>query len=316
MAQRSLRGSIKPYLLAALCTAFAFVLRLGLDPIWKDRLPYVSFFIGFFVVAQFAAVWPCLFAMIGGFLLGDWFFVTPRHSLLIHDQVNQINAAFYFVFCSAVLFFSLRMRRALAAERAAGSTLGQLAAIVESSDDAIIRKSLTGKIVSWNSGAEKLYGYTETEMLGQSTELLLASEGGKELAPLLERVGRGEQISHFETTQRRKGGDLVEVSVTISPVRNGNGQIIAASTITRDIGQRKRAERERERLLSELQTALSEVKTLSGFFPICAHCKKIRDDKGYWNQIEVYVRDHSNASFTHGICPECARRNFDLLKSE
>jgi PAS domain-containing protein len=75
-----------------------------------------------------------------------------------------------------------------------------------------------------------------------------------------------------------------------------------------DITERKRAEEERERLIKDLQEALSRVKLLSGMLPICSSCKKIRDDKGYWNQVEVYVRDHSEAEFTHGICPECFKR--------
>jgi len=72
--------------------------------------------------------------------------------------------------------------------------------------------------------------------------------------------------------------------------------------------ERKRAEEERKRLILELQEALVQVKTLSGLLPICAACKKIRDDHGYWHQVEVYVENHSNAEFTHGICPECAQR--------
>ncbi|MGH9669812.1 MAG: GAF domain-containing protein [Terriglobales bacterium] len=72
--------------------------------------------------------------------------------------------------------------------------------------------------------------------------------------------------------------------------------------------ERKRAEEERGRLISELQDSLAKVRTLSGLLPICANCKKIRDDKGYWNQIETYIRDRSQAEFTHGICPECAQR--------
>jgi FixJ family two-component response regulator len=72
--------------------------------------------------------------------------------------------------------------------------------------------------------------------------------------------------------------------------------------------QRKQAEQEREKVISELRDALAEVKTLSGLLPICASCKKIRDDKGYWNQIEVYIRKHSGAEFSHGICPDCARK--------
>ena len=78
-------------------------------------------------------------------------------------------------------------------------------------------------------------------------------------------------------------------------------------TIHRAIEKRE-AEEERERLILELQEALARVKTLSGLLPICASCKKIRDDKGYWHQVEVYVRDHSEAEFTHGLCPDCLKK--------
>ncbi|MCD6585579.1 MAG: hypothetical protein J7K96_07450, partial [Desulfobacteraceae bacterium] len=74
-----------------------------------------------------------------------------------------------------------------------------------------------------------------------------------------------------------------------------------------DIEQRKQTEKEKEHLISELQKALNEVKTLSGLIPICANCKKVRDDKGYWSQIESYIHKHSNADFSHSICPDCAK---------
>ena len=77
-----------------------------------------------------------------------------------------------------------------------------------------------------------------------------------------------------------------------------------------DISKRKQVEEEREKLISELQEALAKVKTLTGLLPICASCKKIRDDKGYWNQIEAYIRDHSEAEFSHGICPECMKKPY------
>jgi hypothetical protein len=76
----------------------------------------------------------------------------------------------------------------------------------------------------------------------------------------------------------------------------------------RDITDRKKAEEEPERLILELRDTLSKVKTLSGMLPICASCKKIRNDEGYWAQVEIYIRDHSGAKFTHGICPDCAKR--------
>jgi hypothetical protein len=75
-----------------------------------------------------------------------------------------------------------------------------------------------------------------------------------------------------------------------------------------DVTKQKKAEIERKRLISELQEALEKIETLQGILPICASCKKIRDDNGHWNQIEVYIRDHSEAEFSHGICPECAKK--------
>jgi hypothetical protein len=75
-----------------------------------------------------------------------------------------------------------------------------------------------------------------------------------------------------------------------------------------DISERRRAAEERERMIDELKEALANVKTLRGLIPICASCKKIRDDKGYWSQVEVYVRDRSEAEFSHGICPDCAKK--------
>ncbi len=81
-----------------------------------------------------------------------------------------------------------------------------------------------------------------------------------------------------------------------------------------DITARKRVEEQRNQLVDELQSALADVKLLSGFLPICASCKKIRDDQGYWNQIEAYISDHSEAKFSHGICPDCAEKAYEELR--
>jgi|WetSurMetagenome_2_1015567.scaffolds.fasta_scaffold00250_25 PAS domain S-box-containing protein len=93
-----------------------------------------------------------------------------------------------------------------------------------------------------------------------------------------------------------------------APVLGKDGKNYGRIWAFRDITERRRAAEERERLISELQQALSKVKTLSGLLPICSSCKKVRDDNGYWNQIEVYVRAHSEAEFTHGLCPDCAKK--------
>jgi PAS domain S-box-containing protein len=126
----------------------------------------------------------------------------------------------------------------------------QLASIVESSDDAIIGKSLDGTITSWNRGAEKLYGYTAAEVIGKPVSVLMPPEKEDEFPAILERLKRGEEIEHYETVRVRKGGERIEVSVTISPVHDSAGRVIAASAIARDISARKKAEEELRESLS------------------------------------------------------------------
>jgi PAS domain S-box-containing protein len=307
---------LRAWLVAVASLGIALLVRLVLDPLWNDKLPYAAFFLLALIVIHYMEVGPSVFVVVAGFLLGSWFFVAPRHTLHMGSPVDRIDAVFYFVICFIVLFYTRRTRRALAREREAWMAVGRLAAIVESSEDAILARSLDGRIVSWNSGAASLYGYTEAEAKSQPPGFLSTPENDSELMPVLERVGRGEQITHLETTQRRKDGGVVEVSLSVSPVRNGAGEIIGVSTISRDISERKRGERERERMMVELQQLLGEIKTLNGLLPICSYCKKIRDDKGYWNQLEHYIGKHSSANFTHSVCPACAKHQYAQFLDE
>lgn len=116
-----------------------------------------------------------------------------------------------------------------------------LAAIVESSDDAIVSKDLNGIITSWNKGAERLFGYTADEVLGKSITLLMPPGYENEEPNILGRIRRGERIDHYETLRQRKDGSLVNISLTVSPVRDAGGRIIGASKIARDISETKRA---------------------------------------------------------------------------
>jgi PAS domain S-box-containing protein len=118
----------------------------------------------------------------------------------------------------------------------------RLAAIVECSDDAIMSKDLNGLVTAWNRGAEKLFGYSAAEMVGQSLLRLLPLDRQDEESAILARIQRGESVEHYETTRVRKDGRHIDVSVTISPIRNSSGVIVGASKITRDITERKRAE--------------------------------------------------------------------------
>jgi PAS domain S-box-containing protein len=117
-----------------------------------------------------------------------------------------------------------------------------LASIVEFGDDAIVSKNLDGVITSWNRGAEHIFGYLAEEVIGKPITVLIPPERHHEEDVILERIRRGERVHHFETVRRRKDGDLIDVSLTISPVRDVNGTVVGASKIARDITDRKRSE--------------------------------------------------------------------------
>jgi PAS domain S-box-containing protein len=125
---------------------------------------------------------------------------------------------------------------------AKADALAKLAAIIDSSEDAIVTKNLDGIITSWNKGAERLFGYSAGEAIGQSITLIIPSDRSGEERSILERLRRGERIEHFETVRRRKDGSLIDISITISPVKDSSGHVIGASKVARDISRRKRAE--------------------------------------------------------------------------
>jgi PAS domain S-box-containing protein len=134
----------------------------------------------------------------------------------------------------------------------------RLAAIIESADDAIITKTLKGVITSWNIGAERIFGYTPEEAVGQPVTMLIPEDRIDEEPGILSRLVRGERIDHYETVRRRKDGTLVDISLTVSPIRGPDGRVIGASKVARDISDRKLAERERERLLENERHARRE----------------------------------------------------------
>jgi PAS domain S-box-containing protein len=130
-----------------------------------------------------------------------------------------------------------------------------LAAIVESSHDAIIAKTLDGIITSWNRAAEQIFGYAPDEIIGRHIAVLKPPEHSEDVIQILERIRHGERVSHFETKRCTKDGRIIDVSLSVSPIRDAEGKIVGASKIARDITERKRAEEERERLLAAAEAA-------------------------------------------------------------
>jgi PAS domain S-box-containing protein len=143
--------------------------------------------------------------------------------------------------------------------RRADEVRAQLAAIVASSDDAIIGKTLEGLITSWNAGAERLYGYDAAEVIGQPIALLMAPERSDELRTILAQLRRGERIQHFETIGRPKDGQRLEISLSLSPICDASGRMIGAATIARDITERKQVEAHLKASLHEKEVLLQEI---------------------------------------------------------
>ena len=145
-----------------------------------------------------------------------------------------------------------------------------LAAIVESSHDAIVSKSLNGVITSWNKGAERLFGYAAEEAVGQNIRMIIPPERRDEERTILERLTRGERVDHFETVRMRKDGSLLDVSLTISPMKDASGRVVGASKLARDMTERKRAEEALRQAQTDLAHA-SRLTTMGEFTASLAH---------------------------------------------
>ena len=178
--------------------------------------------------------------------------------------------------------------------------------VLANTSDSIYILDREGVIKAANRGFENLLGRTNDEIVGRNIRGFIHTDDHKFLA-LEERealelgVSRNYDLRFLHSAGEARTALVREVVVS-QDVFGKEFQVIAT-----DITERKLAEAERERLVAELQNAMAEVKILGGLIPICAWCKKIRDDQGYWTQLEGYIQSHSEARFTHGICPECSK---------
>ncbi len=190
--------------------------------------------------------------------------------------------------------------------------------ILDNIEEGYFEVDLAGNFTFFNDSLCRELGYSQEEMMGMNNRQYMAKETAKEVYQAFNRVyATGESYKAYDWGIIRKDGSKRIHESSISLMRNAQGERIGFRGVTRNITEHKRIEEEREKLVGELQKALSEVKTLKGIFPICASCKKIRDDKGYWNQVEVYIRDHSEAEFSHSFCPDCMKKLYgDILEEE
>jgi PAS domain S-box-containing protein len=166
---------------------------------------------------------------------------------------------------------------------------------------------LRGIVMDINvAGCESL-GRVPNNIIGKPFRLLVAEEGFS-FPDFLERNARDGYVEKAALELRRVDGSVIE---TVVNVRIGEDSVLL---IFDDVTEKNRLARERERLIGELREALDRIRTLTGILPICANCKKIRTDRGEWQQVEVYVSERTHAEFTHGICPECVEEFYPEIK--
>ena len=177
---------------------------------------------------------------------------------------------------------------------------------INSTVSGLIITDLNGIVRYANPSFCKMFDYSLDDIIAKNAADLFSTKEIRTFSDVVAIVDISKDDSQEFIVESKEGRNFV-VEVSASNVTSSSGELAGRMASFIDITRRKEIEADREKLIEKLQEALKKIKTLRGIIPICAACKKIRDDKGYWNQIETYIKEHSDADFSHGICPECAK---------
>ena len=173
--------------------------------------------------------------------------------------------------------------------------------------DSVIAADLDFKIIFVNEAFQDLYGYSSQDVLGRTADFLNAEPMAQEMQQEIYEAVSGGRPWRGEVLNRKKDNSTFPCELSVFPLADDDDQIFAYAGTQRDIKDRKQVEEEREALILQFRTALEQIKTLRGIVPICSNCKKVRDDVGFWQQVEAYIREHTEGEFSHGLCVECMR---------
>lgn len=224
------------YAVAVGIVVVAVAVPLVIMPSLGPRFPFLTLFPAVILAALFGGRGPGMLATVLSCLVSDYFWIEPVGALGTADPMIWVSMGIFVANGIGVSVISGRMHQSRA------GLAGKMAAIVNSSDDAIIGKTMEGMISSWNPSAEKLFGYTAAEAIGQPILILFPTEHADEQPEILARVAQGESVRNLDTVRLRKDGARVHVSVTLSPIKDNAGKVIGASKVARDITERKQAE--------------------------------------------------------------------------
>lgn len=214
------------------------------------------------------------------------------------------------VFMMLVAYLFAQARKEIRCREDAESSLEEnknfLKTLLEAIPIPVFYKDRQGRYTGFNKAFEYFFGKNEQDLVGKSVFDINPEELAKIYHQKDEELFLSGGVQHYESEVQNAFEDRRNVIFDKSVFRNAHSEFAGLIGTVLDITEQKKAEKDREELIEKLQTALAEIKTLQGIIPICARCKKIRDDKGYWNQIESYIKAHSEAEFSHGLCPECS----------
>jgi PAS domain S-box-containing protein len=263
------------YAVAVAATAIAVALRAALTGLWGTTLPLIMFYPAIMVSAWFGGFGPGLLATVlsGAVSVYYWIPVALGPHVGLAGQASGLVVFAGIGLLISCLTGALHRTRAqlmvtVRDLEAKAATSGQqeeamirLAAIVQSSDDAIISKTLEGRVTSWNLSATRMFGYSPEEIIGRSIAVIIPGDRLREEEMVLSMIRRGEPVEHFRTIRLHKNGSTIPISLTVSPIRNTAGQVVGASKIARDITESVRAEEERTILLAREQAARADAES-------------------------------------------------------
>ncbi len=180
--------------------------------------------------------------------------------------------------------------------------------IFENVQDIFYQTGINGDIIEISPSIERYSGFSREELIGSPVENVYVNPNDRTI--MMRTIKEQGEIVDYEIQLKSKDDRVIFTSVNAHILFDSNGKPIGIEGSLRDITERKKMEKEREKLIATLQESLDNVKILSGLVPICSSCKKIRDDKGFWNQLEAYLAKHSEVKFTHGMCPDCMAKYY------
>lgn len=293
---------MRRYGIAIVCIAVAVGVRRLLDPVLGNQTPYAILYLAILLTASYGGVGPALLSIVLGALSTNYFLVQPRGSFSMAHMEDQVAQVVYLFVSLGIGLIGGTIR---AARRQADAARAHLAAIVESSADAIIGKDLDGIVTSWNACAERLFGYTANEIVGCPISRLIPPDRRNEEESILARIKCGKYAHLSETVRRRKDGAMIDVAITVSPIKNAAGDVVGASQVARDITVRTRAEaalQESERRLRDMMENVQLITLMLDEHGHVRFCNECLLRLTGWQREEVLERDYFDV-----FIPEDAR---------